>query len=217
MSIGSRVLFPRSPWPQGHQVTAARFYCRYGDDDAIYLHLHVESDVYSNAGTPSAESEDPWTSAAVWDNFQSATLSTDYWGHYGLCVRDGLGPFDITSLHDCSADVSKADCEEAEYSMFAAYVLGGQQIVSSHIDFTHHGDNLWSIVWSGELSPPPRMVNARLPEEFRVDLVEVPFLGFAVSRELTIDEAKSKLSQILPKGTELNLEPYGGLWLKRFN
>ena len=85
----NRIYFKDNPWPEGHPIKRFAWSAKEIDGD-IWFDMHLESaDYYAERDIEDDEDEgypSDWTAPAVWSNYHSCILSSNYWHHGGFRV-----------------------------------------------------------------------------------------------------------------------------------
>ncbi|MDR2235248.1 MAG: hypothetical protein LBE92_03915 [Chryseobacterium sp.] len=193
-----KIHFSDNPYPEGHDIIDFIWRGRINEDETIWFDFHLKTDHYG-AGTADnnedEENEDisDWHSRSVWNNYQSCTMSSMYWGEEGGIRIDE--PDKKLNLHTAienelsSTDLPSDYYFEEEDLAFGLYLLGHDNCAGHTIKFikTDHPQQ-YDIEWKGKIALS-YSGDYEFSHDFNALIRSVEFDGFHYPKEWSLERA----------------------------
>ncbi|CAM2011411.1 hypothetical protein [Acanthopleuribacter pedis] len=190
-----RILFPTSPWPQGHIVTKFAWSGRLEPDSGLWFDLHLESDDYFAVEPthlkPEAHQTSNWDAPAVWGNYGACTLSSVEWGEQdGFRVGTPDQPFDINTLENREFWVDRLGAPADSYQdPFRIYLQGFDSVADMRIQFgPRHTIDRFGLTWEGRIALTYRGDDS-FRYRFETQIQNCRFEGFYLAEKCTVEAA----------------------------
>ena len=153
----NRIYFKGNPWPEGHPVKKFDWLASIRED-FVWFDMHLKSENYYHERDIEDDEDidypSDWAAPAVWGNFHSCTLSSNYWhdGGFKVCLQQEYSPEYIDGL-ELEVDMTPEAVEDWDDLAFHIYLLGHDSAAKHKIKFERIGDSLrFNIIWSGKIA-----------------------------------------------------------------
>lgn len=159
MNKPNRIYFLGNPYPNGHTIKEFIWSGRINEDESFWFDFHLITDKYNAEDTDNTEDENDkksdWESKIVWGNYQKCTISSTFWGDYGIKINktSEKALFNDFIKEDLLADTFPLD-DDFDYDeiAFGIYLLGHDTCANHRIKITPTSHNKFDIEWTGKIA-----------------------------------------------------------------
>lgn len=202
--IDNTILFPGSPWPNGHAIKEFDWYLQLEEPGQIRCHLHLRSANYNenehSENGSEGEGRGNWQSTTVWNNYGSCVLSSIYWDHSGFLIATTEDPLDIATLSGRTFEIDSLPFDFDEEPSFGIYCQGHDTVAGHKILLTKSSDG-WTFDWRAKVA-----LTYLGAIEFENDLIArkiaVKFPNITVSPDLDPSDAEAMLAECIGPSTK---------------
>lgn len=215
-----RIYFADNPWTNGHRIVEFSWEAHFEYEDVeeeekgLYFDLHIKTADYyeEDEEVEEEEEESDWDSKAVWGNYHSCTLSSQYWENRGFLVGNNQEKFDAERFTEKEYKVDFLTEEEqeeldVELLAFHVYLLGHDAAAFHTIKFSKVDGRNYQIDWAGKLALA-YIGESEFKHTFQTVISQAKFNGITIPDELTNSQAFELLERFVkqPMSWELKLE-----------
>jgi hypothetical protein len=198
--MAGTIVFPGSPWPEGHALEEV-VWCGHLDDRGLWFDFHMRSVSYPRSrGDEDEEVDSDWRAPSVWQNYGRCTLSTLQWpGVFtGIRVGDAERPFDMSRLSRVCAEPLPARATmhhlDGPDRSVGLYLFAHGTAADHDLRFTRRG-KAFDLIWRARIAhafgkPEPKAFASPFSNSLELRASGLRFGGFQVAERLPIDVAK---------------------------
>jgi len=204
--MSDRIVFPGSPWPDGHAITELEWSARLDPAAGLWFDLHVRSEKYPWTDAEADPDQDAWSQPIAWNNYGRCTLSSTAWGHRGFLAGTPSRPATFAGpVSFIVDDVAGPDAEPEEEDDFAfgIYLHGHDSTAHHRITLTPAGPAAADLEWHGRVALRYMDPMAPFRHEFHVTATRVPLTRITHPASLSPDGARALLSDVVDDPAEL--------------